>query len=298
MRGLKLVAVSLGALVVAYAADRWLGEIQMQIGIFGGSEGWQERGLAVALGFRLVLLAVLAVVFVATRKGIARGASWTMIGIGVIVAIVPPLAVGVHIALAPDGLPFVRLTQETAPLWDGRGVFLLWTGVGVLMIGIASLGAAIRASVSSPILALGVALLFVAAYPVDALFRTLAIDLAEGVDAYPAYMLVGLGMRIGVMAAFVVLLGTLLQRRPSRVGAAALLVVGVVGLAALPVIGLQQANFWDMGGGAGFALDPGTAGRWLAGGALVVGVIELLRSVSQAAKPMGIGEHPAEASAT
>lgn len=296
MRGMWLVAMSLVALLVAYAADRGLGEIQLQIGIFGGSEGWQERGLAVALVLRLVLLGGLAAIFVTARQCVPRWASWTLIGLGLLFGIAPPIATGLHIALAPDGLPFVRLTQETAPLWDGRGVFLLWTAVGLLMIGIASLGAAIRASVSSPLLALGVALLFVAAYPVDALFRTLAIELAEGVDAYPAYMLVGLGMRIGVMVAFVVLLGSLLHRRPSRIGAVALLTVGVVGLAVLPVIGLQHANFWDMGDGAGFALDPGTAGRWLAGAALVAGVLELLWSETM--EPMEIGQHPAEASVT
>lgn len=302
MRGVWLVATSIGGLGVAYAADRWLGEIQMQIGIFGGSEGWRELGLAVALVFRLVLLGALVVIFVTAGRGVSRWASWTIIGIGVIFGVAPPLTLGVHIALAPGGLPFVFLNSETAPLWDGRGVFLLWTAVGLLMIGIASLrarhGNAIRAPLPPLVLVIGAALLFVVSYPVDALFRTLAIELAEAIDAYPAYMLVGLGMRIGVMAAFVVLLSSLLHRRPSRIGVVALLAVGVVGFAVLPVIGLPQANFWDMGDEAAFALDPGTAGRWLAGAALVTGVIQLLRRSSETVKPMGIGQRPAEASVT
>ncbi len=304
MRGVWLVIVSIGALVAAYAADRWLWHIDMQIGIFGGSEGWRELGLAVALVFRLVLLATLAALFVAMRHGTPRWAAWAMIGFGGLFGIAPPLALGIHIALAPGGLPFVMLNQETAPLWDGRGVFLLWTAVGLLMIGVASLrGAhrvAITASIHPLVLAIGAALLFVVSYPVDALFQASAIELAFGVDAYPAYMLVGLGMRIVVMAAVVVLLGSLLGRSPSRIGGVALLAVGVVGFAVLPIIGLQQVDRWAIGDGAHFALDPGTSGRWLAGAALVAGAIELLRRRQRTETPtrLEVGHRPSEVSAT
>lgn len=302
MRGVWLVIASIGVLVAAYAADRWLWHINMQIGTFGRAEGWHELALAVALAFRLVLLATLAALFVAMRQGTPRWASWAMIAIGGLVGIVPPLAVGIHIALAPGGLPFVMLNQETAPLWDGRGVFLLWTAVGLLMIGVVSLPAARRKAITPTlpplVLAIGAALLFVASYAVDGMFRASAIELASGVDAYPAYMLVALGMRIGVMAALVVLLGSVLERRPSRMGGAALIALGVIGFAVLPIIGLQSFDRGGIGDGGSFALDPGTSGRWLAGAVLIAGAVELLRRPSEAPTLKGIAPHPAEVSGT
>ncbi len=97
------------------------------------------------------------------------------------------------------------------------------------------------------------------------------------------------------MAAIVALLGSQMRGVPSRMSAVVLLVVGAVGLAVLPVIGLQQAKFWDMGDGAGFALDPGTAGRWLAAGILAAGVIGLLRRPAEAPPPVTAKNQPAEA---
>ncbi len=299
MRGVWLVAAGIGALVVAYAADRWLGHIQMQIGIFGGSEGWREQALAVALLGRVVMLAVLAAIFVGMRRGGPRGAAWTLIGIGVLVGIAPPVLVGIHIALAPGGLPFVMLNQETAPLWDGRGVYLLWTAVALLVIGVAGVLRGRGASLMGPIppvaVAIGAALLFAMSYPVDELARTSAIELAQSADAYPVYVLVGIGARVGVMAAVFVLLGSQLSGATSRTSAVVLIAVGAVGLAVLPVIGLQQADFWDMGDGVGFALDPGTTGRWLAAGILAAGVIGLLRRPTEAPPPVAANNQPAEA---
>lgn len=302
MRGVWLVAASIGALVLAYLADRWLGHVQLQIGIFGGSEGWREQALAIALLGRVVMLAVLAAIFVGMRRGAPRWAAWALIGIGALVGIAPPVLVGLHIALLPGGLPFVHLNLETAPLWDGRGVYLLWTAVGLLTIGIAGVlrarGTSIADSVPPVVLAVGAALLFALTYPVDDLFRTSAIELAEGLDAYPVYMVVGIGARVVVMAAVFVLLGAQMGGAPSRVSAVVLLVVGAVGLAVLPIMGLLRADFWAMGDGAAFALDPGTAGRWLAAGILVAGVIGLLRRPTEAVTPAGAGSQPIEASAS
>lgn len=299
MRGVWLVAAGIGALVVAYGADRRLGHIQMQIGIFGGSEGWREQALAVALLGRVVMLAVLAAIFVGMRRVGPRWAAWALIGIGTLVGIAPPVLVGIHIALAPGGLPFVMLNQETAPLWDGRGVYLLWTAVGLFMIGVAGVlrarGASLAGSIPPVAVAIGAALLFALSYPVDELARTSTIELAESADAYPVYVVVGIGARIGVMAAIVALLGSQMRGVTSRISAVVLLVVGAVGLAVLPVIGLQLANFWDMGDGAGFVLDPGTAGRWLAAGILAAGLIGLLRRPTEAPPPVTAKNQPAEA---
>ncbi len=190
--------------MLAYLADRWLGHIQLQIGLFGGSQGWREQALALALLGRLVMLTVLVAIFVAVRRGRPRWGSWTLIGVGALVGIAPPVLVALHIALSPGGLPFVRINMDTAPLWEGRGVFLLWTAVGLLMIGAAGVlrarGISITGSVPPVAIAVGAALLFALTYPVDDLFRRSVIELAERLDAFPMYSLVGIGARVGVMA--------------------------------------------------------------------------------------------------
>jgi hypothetical protein len=281
MRGMWLVAGSLGLVAVAYLADRWLQEILINVGIYGGSNGWRELGLAVSLLSRIILLAGLAAVFMALRARRVGWASGAIVGIGALAGLAPPVILGIHIAL-PEGLPFVILNNETAPVWSGSAAFLPWTAIGLLVIGlvamVASRGTAFCTAVQAPALAIGAAMLFVATYPLDALFQVLAVDLASGLDAYPAFMLVGLAGRIAVMIAFAVLLPMVMGRSPSRLGGVAMLAVGLVGFVVLPLVGLLPPTLPPPGGESlATTLDPGTAGRWMAGATLVAGVVELLR---------------------
>ena len=292
MRGVWLGAGSIALLVVAYVADRWLLEISINIGTYAGGNGWQELGLATSLLIRLLLLVGLVAIFMTLRDGRTTSGSWAVVGIGALLGLVPPLMVGLHIAMQPNGLPFVFLNTETTPLWSGTGVFLLWTGIGLLVLGVAGLLAArgnLRGASVPPMgLAIGAAVLVVLAYPIDELFQASAIELASGFEAYPAFLLVSLTMRIGVMVGFVVLLSSLLERAPSLTGGAALLVVGIVGFLVLPMVGLLATPFPRPGDESlAAALDPGTAGRWMAGASLVVGAFELWRSRREPASAPG-----------
>jgi len=282
MRGIWLVAGGLGLLLAAYAMDRWLQELLVNVGTYAGGEGWRELALAIALVPRLVVLAGLAAIFLAVREGKAPWASAALVAIGALVGIGAPLLLGLHVALQPDGLPFVSLNRETAPVWDGRAVFVPWTAVGLFVVGIAGLlasrGVTLARSMSPKVIAIGAALMFAATYPLDALFEAVAIELSSGFDAYPAYLLLGLVMRLAVMVAFVALLASAVRSAPNRMVGVALLLVGMVGFAVLPLLALLTPAF-PLPGEQSLTnvLDPGTAGRWMAAATVIVGAIDLLR---------------------
>jgi len=133
-------------------------------------------------------------------------------------------------------------------------------------------------SISPKVIAIGAALMFAATYPLDALFEAVAIELSSGFDAYPAYLLLGLVMRLAVMVAFVALLASAVRSAPNRMVGVALLLVGMVGFAVLPLLALLTPAF-PLPGEQSLTnvLDPGTAGRWMAAATVIVGAIDLLR---------------------
>jgi hypothetical protein len=294
VRGIAPVVGSVGLLVAAYVGDRWLRHVLINVGIYGGAEGWQELGLAGSLLIRLVLLAGLVAVFVFLRSWPAPWAAWVVGGLGALLGIAPPLVFGLHISLLPDGLPGVFVTDVTEPVWfPPTAIFLQWTAIGLVAVALAAAlaphGTAGGLS-AGPRRAIGAALLLMITYPIDDLFQSLAIDLASGFDAYPAYMIVGLSARLAVMAGFVVLLSSAIAA-PRRTSGGALVAIGLVGFLVLPMVGLLGTPFPPPGEELfAAAVDPGTAGRWMAGAILVVGAFELSRAGRKPAPGIARGE--------
>jgi hypothetical protein len=290
MRGWWIVAGSLGLLGVAYAADRWIRVIDTNVSIYGTAESWRELGMAVALGGRLLLLIGIVAIFVALRvRAVAGWVVPVIVAIGAVLAMVMPILVGVALAL-PEGLAFVYLTDATEPLLSGGAVFVPWVSAGLLAVGIAArLPGRDRSwgPARARILVLGAVLLFFATYLLDDLFRAAGMELASSIAAYPQWAGIGLVSRLVVMSALAVLLIAAAhgEIRPSQ--GALLLAMGLAGFVVLPIVALvvgPAPRLFDetLAG----TLDPGTAGRWMAGGMVVTATLALARpGIGRSATP-------------
>ncbi len=285
MRIVSVVAGCIGLLIAAYVADRLLQEIQINVGIYAGSQGWHELGLVASIVPRLVIVAGLAAVWAALRAG-KRAESWTVLGIGALTGLLPSLLFGLHIAMQPSGLPFISLSTETNPIWGGTAVFLPWTAIGLAVIGFARLRMPGRTFDLGPdALAAAAALALLVTYPLDAAFESSAMELAWGLDAYPLFVLLGLAIRLAMMAAVVFPLAAALGTRLGNSAILALVGIGILGLLVLPVVGMQaNPGLIPALESPAATLNPGTAGRWLASGFLVAGVVAWWRT-SRASAP-------------
>lgn len=288
MRGWWLVLGSVGVLLAGYAADRLLYELSISIGAYPGMGFAREQSVALAFAVRLLALGWLLAAFVAVRGGTLPGASAVVAAIGVLVGIVPPLLVGLHFALQPEGLSWVYLNDASDPVWSGRTVFTPWIPIGLAVVGIvgvlASRGYPAGTQLDDLPLVVGAALLVGAAYAMDALWQAAFIQLAEGLDGCPAFMVVGLGMRLAVMVAFVVLLTSVWAEGRHLAAGIGLTAIGIVVFVVLPVIGLSAPGFPDPAPTSLAAqLDPGTTATWMAGAVLVAGIVALVRSYTEVA---------------
>jgi hypothetical protein len=278
MRIVSVVAGCIGLLVAAYVADRWLLEIQMNVGSFGGTAGWLEIGLVASLVPRLLLLGGLAAVLSAVRASGHRVGSAVALAIGAIAGVVPSLLLGVHVAMQPDGLPFFEMSVETAPIWSGTGAFLPWVGIGLATVGLVGIVTARRSdrrgSLRPAVVAGGAVIAFGATYLLDEAFASQAIGLATGLEDYPAFIALGLAIRAAVMIAIILALSLAVTHGFDRATTLALVGIGLLGFVVLPTAGLFADPFpVPTADSLAATLDPGTAGRWLAGGLLVAGGI-------------------------
>jgi hypothetical protein len=279
VRGWWLVIGSIVVLVGAYAGDRWLEGIRLDVRLYAGSQGTAALGLAGSLGTRLALLVALAVIAVATR-GSPRWVPITLLAIGALVGIAPTPLFFLQAGL-PGG-PLVTAPSFTMPLFEGFGILLPWTAAGLAVIGIMNVaptrGSVISASITLVAVVGGAVLLFAGSYLADELYQGLGRELASSFDAFPALMLTGLVSRLAVMAVFLALAVSAAMRQRSRNEGLALLAIGLVGFVVLPIVALQEpVTAGRPAESLATALGPSTIGRWMAGAILVVGAIAVLR---------------------
>lgn len=271
MRGLRVLAVGLIALIGAWFADRWLFDAYTNAGAFGGGEGARELLLVADRVPKLILLVVMAwVALEVVRDGIGRAGAAFFILAGIALAVLP------SIALLTRFEPVLPIIANE--LYFPRH-FVLWTATGLLIVGLLGLVGAGPRVPAGPWVRAALAVALVALlWPADSLLNDLFIGAAEGrtIEAMITVELVG---RVGVIAALTVLLVAAVGSRHDMAAGGVMAVAGAVVFIGFALAALPNAtpSMVDQPG-----IVTGHLGRWMAGGVLLLGLWELWLTRSSA----------------
>ncbi len=287
-RAFVVIAV-IAMAALAWIADRLLWEAQIRFGTYAGGEGTREVLLLADRVPRLLLLLILGALLVAAWRGLmGRPLATVLLLVGGLISVVPLVGIG----FSADA-PWRLALEMVFPYF-----FLGWTVTGMAVIGAVGL-LRWRGSLTSirplpawsrVVLAVGVMAL---AIPLDALLDGAFLELAHSGDAALPFFALDLAIRLSVLATLAALALLTLKGARDRLAGLALTVVGIVpfiGLAVLGVIGDPPGALLRGEGGvpvAGFAM------RWLAGGIVILGAWELVRSVPRSRPEPTVREAPA-----
>jgi hypothetical protein len=266
MRRMWVIGAAVATLAAAYLADRIHRDAVINAGMYAGDHGTRELLLAADRIPKLVLLLALGWIVVRiARHGASRAEAWTLVGIGVVVGIVPAMAVTL------EGLRMPQFVFDLVP----PNQFVSWTGAGLLVLGVVGLMARrLPSTIPNRWSSAGAAVLVLAAsWPADAWLNAAFLDATTSVDAFRVMLLGELVLRLGFMAALVALTWVVLSAERSVLPAAATLSAGLVvfiGFALIAVL-ILTPSLQVSPGRADAVPTTGWVGRWVAGAVSILG---------------------------